>query len=75
MVKAGKMVRTDLWGILNAVVLGATNAISESMNSKVQRVKTRACGSRNRKRVRTAILFHLGGLDLSPDVLSTHPKA
>jgi transposase len=75
MVKVGRMVRQHLWGIINAVVLGATNAISESMNSKIQRIKGRACGYRNRQRFRNAILFHLGGLDLYPEPLSTHTIA
>ena len=64
MVKLGRTLRNHLWGILNAVVLGATNALSESMNSRIQRIKARACGYRNRQRFKTAILFHLGGLEL-----------
>ena len=47
MVKAGRTVRKHLCGILNAVVLNATNAIAESMNGKIQRIKARACGYRN----------------------------
>ena len=49
-----------------------TNAISESMNSKIQKIKARACGYRNRERFKNAIMFHLGGLDLYPAGLSTH---
>jgi transposase len=73
MVKAARMIRKHLQGIVNAVVLSATNAMSESMNSKIQRIKARACGYRNRTRFRNAILFHLGGLDLYPDALLTQP--
>jgi transposase len=43
-----------------------TNAGSESMNAKIQAVKRRACGFRNRLRFRTAIYFHCGGLNLYP---------
>ena len=43
-----------------------TNAASESMNSKIQRVKVMARGFRNRARYRNAIYFHCGGLDLYP---------
>jgi len=43
-----------------------TNAGSESMNSRIQAVKRRACGFRNRERFRNAIYFHCGGLDLYP---------
>jgi transposase len=64
-------IRTYLWGIINAVVLKRTNAAAESMNSRIQRVKARACGFRNRERFRTAIMFHLGGLDLYPRPATT----
>ena len=75
MVEVARMIRKHLQGIINAVVLNATNAMSESMNSKIQRIKARACGYRNRARFRNAILFHLGGLDLYPGASVTHPKA
>ena len=64
--KAARTIRDHLWGILNAVLLRGTNATSESINSKIQRLKRRACGFRNRARFRRAIYFHLGGLDLYP---------
>ena len=66
MKRAAKMVRDHLWGILNAVVHKATNATSESLNAKIQKVKGLACGFRNRERFRNAIYFHCGGLDLYP---------
>jgi transposase len=43
-----------------------TNAGAEAINAKIQAVKRRACGFRNRERVRTAIYFHCGGLNLYP---------
>ena len=64
--KVGRMVRNHLYGIVNAVVHRATNAMAESVNSRIQRVKKMACGFRNRERFRNAIYFHLGGLDLYP---------
>lgn len=71
--KVARMVRDHLWGILNAVVLKATNAISESVNAKVQWIKYTACGFRNRERFRNAIYFHCGDLDLYPATLrATH---
>lgn len=66
MVKVGRTVRTHLWGILNAIMLKATNAIAESINATIQKIKARACGFRNRTRFRTAILFHKGGLSMLP---------
>jgi transposase len=43
-----------------------TNAGAEAMNARIQSVKSRAFGFRNRERFRTAIYFHCGGLDLYP---------
>ncbi|MFN9275681.1 MAG: transposase [Phycisphaerae bacterium] len=55
------------------MALKITNAASESINSKVQRIKRAACGFRNRDGFRNAILFNLGGLDPYPDDASaTH---
>lgn len=70
--KAARMVKEHLWGVINAVVQGVTNATAESLNAKIQRVKKNACGFRNRERFRTAILFHCGGLDLYPRT-AIHP--
>jgi transposase len=62
-------VLNHMLGIVNAIVLRATNARSESINSQVQSLKRRANGYRNRARFRDAIMFHLGGLDLYPNQL------
>ena len=59
--RVARMIREHLDGIVNAIVLGATNATAESNNAKIQRVKRMACGFRNRDRFRNAIYFHLGG--------------
>jgi transposase len=76
MKRAGKMIREHLWGILNAVVLKATNATSESLNAKIQKVKALACGFRNRERFRNAIYFHCGALELYPSISAgTHADA
>ena len=68
MKRVARMIRNHLDGIINGIVLRATNAGAESINSKIQRVKRMACGFRNRERFRNAIYFHLGGLDLYPVV-------
>jgi transposase len=52
-----------------------TNAVSEGLNSKIQTIKKRAYGFRNKENFKTAIYFHCGGLDLYPASLgasSTH---
>ena len=72
MVRVSKTIRYHLLGIVNAIVLGVSNASSESVNSKVQDLKRRANGYRNRQRFRDAILFHLGKLDLYPRPAATH---
>jgi len=66
MIKVGRTIKNHLWGILNAVVLKVSNGPSEGLNSRIQKLKARACGYRNRERFRRAIMFHLGGLDLYP---------
>jgi len=71
MVKAAKMIRAHLDGIITAIVQRATNAGAESINAKIQRVKRMACGYRNRERFRNPISFHLGGLDLYPNPSTT----
>lgn len=69
MKKVGRMVKNYLWGIINAIMFKTSNAIAESKNARIQRVKKMACGFRNRARFRMAILFHLGGLNMAPNVL------
>jgi transposase len=69
MIQAGKTIRHYFWGILNAVRLKATNGMVEAKNNCIQRIKRMACGFRNRDRFRTAILFHLGKLDLFPSTI------
>jgi transposase len=66
MIKVGKTVRKYLWGILNAIRLGVTNSMLEAKNACIQRIKRTVCGFRNKERFKTAILFHLGNLDMPP---------
>lgn len=65
MQKVAAMIESHLWGILNAVVAGVSNARAEGINSKIKALKSRARGFRTRDRFRTAILFHCGNLDMS----------
>lgn len=69
---SARMVRDHLWGVLNAIRLGVTNAGAESMNARIQKVKKISCGFRNKDRFKNAIYFHLGGLRMYPD---THPRS
>jgi transposase len=72
MKKVGRMIKNYLWGIINAIMFKTSNAIAESKNARIQRVKKMACGFRNRARFRMAILFHLGGLNMMPAELKNN---
>lgn len=72
MKKVGRMIKNYLWGIINAIMFKTSNAIAESKNARIQRVKKMACGFRNRARFRMAILFHLGGLNMMPAALKNN---
>ncbi len=74
--RVARMIRKHWDGVLNAATSNVTNALSEGLNSKIQWIKRKACGYRNRERFRNAIYFHLGGLDLYPRIASaTHTNA
>jgi len=65
-IAAAKTVKRHAENILTFVTHRITNALSESINAKIQFIKQMACGYRNRENFRTAIFFHCGGLDLYP---------
>lgn len=69
MVRVARTLRRYLWGVLNAVTAGVTNARAEALNAKIQWIKRKACGYRNRERFRNAIYFHCGGLELYPELV------
>jgi transposase len=66
MIKVGKTIRTYFWGILNAIRQKTSNGMLEAKNSRIQSIKKMASGFRNKDRLKRAILFHLGNLDMSP---------
>ena len=65
-IKVAKTIKKHLDNILTYLKHRITNALSEALNSRVEKIKRMACGYRNRKHYRTAIYFHCGGLDLYP---------
>ena len=65
-VKAARSIKAHLENIITYAKQRITNALGESLNSKIEKVKRLACGYRNRAHYRTAIFFHCGGLDLYP---------
>jgi transposase len=66
MAERARLLKARLPNILTYLKHGITNAVSESLNSKIQWVKYTARGFRNFKNFTTAIYFHCGGLDLVP---------
>lgn len=61
-----KTLKSHLDGLLNYFHHRITNAMSEGLNSSVQKLKATARGFRNFDNFRTRILFFLGQLDLQP---------
>lgn len=66
--QAATTIKNNLWGIINAIVIKKTNAHAESMNSRIQSIKTKARGFRNRDRFKMAVYFHCAKLDLYPNI-------
>lgn len=64
--KKAKMLKRHLERILNWFRTGATTAVSEGMNNKIQTIKKKAYGFRNVQRFINLIYFHCAGLDLFP---------
>jgi len=63
---AAETIRRHIDNILTYYQHPVTNAMSEGLNSKIQKIKSMACGFRNMENFKTAIYFHCGGLDLYP---------
>jgi hypothetical protein len=58
-----KRISPDSWPTLTAASPGAG---AERLNSRIQTIRVSGRGYRNRADLKTAIYFHLGGLDLIP---------
>lgn len=65
-IKSAKTLKRHLDNIVTYARKRITNALGESLNSKIEKVKRLACGFRNREHYKIAIYFHCGGLDLFP---------
>ncbi len=63
---AARTLKRYLYGILGYLRHQHTNALAESLNAKIQEIKYKARGYRNRENFRLAIMFHCGGLDMNP---------
>jgi len=70
--KVARMLKEHLPGLLNFAEHRITNALSESLNSRIQSIKTAARGFRCFENYRIRILFFLGKLDLVPAGWKAH---
>lgn len=66
MKKVAKTIKAILANVVSYCTHGITNAVAEGINSKIQAVKRRVGGYRNKENYKTAIYFYCGGLDLYP---------
>ena len=66
MMEVGRMLKRRFENIITYLRHRITNASSESINAKIQRVKYTARGFRNLQNFVHAIYFQCGGLDLAP---------
>lgn len=64
--QAARTLKEHLDGLLNYFTFPITNAVTEGLNSMVQKLKSNARGFRSFEHYRIRILFFLGGLDLLP---------
>jgi transposase len=70
MTKAAETIRRHIDGIINAMTHRRSNALAESLNSRIASIKKSAKGFRNHQRMKAAIFFHLGKLQLYPTLAS-----
>lgn len=66
--RVARTLKAHLDGLLNYFTHRITNAMTEGLNSAIQKIKATARGFRNFAHFRTRVLFFLGKLDLSPQV-------
>lgn len=65
-IDAAKTLKRHEAGLLSYFKHRITNAGAEGLNSRIQAIRVSARGYRNRDHFKTAIYFHLGGLQLYP---------
>ena len=75
MVTVAKTLKRHLDNILTYLSHRITNALNETINAQIEKVKRMECGFRNRENFHTAIYFHCGGLDLYPRRATTTSSA
>ena len=64
--KAAHTIKKHWQGVVNAIVHKVSNACTEGLNSKIEKIKRDAYGFRSKESFRKAIMFHCGGLSMYP---------
>jgi len=65
-IEVARMIKRHYDGVMAFFAYRLTSASAEGLNSQIQAIRVQARGYRNRQNFKTAIYFHLGGLDLYP---------
>ena len=65
-IEVARMIKRHYDGVMAFFAYRITSATAEGLNSRIQAIRVQARGYRNREHFKTAIYFHLGGLDLYP---------
>ena len=71
MIAVGRMLKRQSANIVIDLRHRITDAVSESLNAKIQWVKHTARGFRNKQNFVNALYFHRGGLNLAPEPLKS----
>ncbi len=66
MKKVARTIKERLANVVSYCRHRITNAVAEGIHSKIQAIKRRVGGYRNKENYKTAIFFYCGGLDLYP---------
>ena len=65
-VAVARLIKRHYDGVMAFFAHRLTSATAEGINSRIQAIRVQARGYRNRQNFKTAIYFHLGGLELYP---------
>ena len=65
-IDAARTLKRHEAGLMSYFAHGVINAGAKRLNSRIQAIRVSARGYRNREHFKTAIWFHLGGLELYP---------
>ncbi len=65
-IDAARTLKRHEAGLMSYFANRISNAGAEGLNSRIQAIRVSARGYRNREHFKTAIWFHLGGLELYP---------